>query len=168
MDGLAVDPQRLAAGDEHPGLVAGVEDRVDERGAVVEQVLAVVEDEQQPPRSEGRRQGGRPERGLALHPDRLGDRPRDLVGRVRGGELGEDHVDLVRLVASEACVRRACASARVDLPAPPGPVIVTTRWRRSRAATSSRSRSRPISRLRAAGSTEADGSAAGATAGASA
>ena len=55
----------------------------------------------------------------------------------------------------------------MDLPAPPGPVIVTTRCSRSSAATWSRSRWRPISRLRAAGSAEPAGCAGDGAVGAS-
>ena len=77
--GLAVDPQRLPARDDHARLVAGIEDRVDEPGALVKQVLTVVEHQQHPARSQGRCQRGHLEGALALHPDRLGDRPRDVA-----------------------------------------------------------------------------------------
>jgi hypothetical protein len=92
MDGLSVDTERFATGHQHARGIAGVEDGVDEAGAGVEQVLAVVQDEQHRPGAEDRGQRRRLDRRLTFEPERFGDSARHLVGVPHRRELGEHHV----------------------------------------------------------------------------
>jgi hypothetical protein len=62
--------------------------------------------------------------------------------------------------------RSAMASATVVLPMPPGPTIVTMRWRDSRATSVATTSSRPISRVTASGRLLAPADAAGGSNGA--
>ena len=104
---LAADAERLAARREHGQSRRGTEDRVDERGARPEQVLAVVQDEQQRARREVLEH--RVDDVLSRQRPRV-ERRRDSVGhelRIGDGrELDERRASLVRRLGAARELQR--------------------------------------------------------------
>ena len=136
---LAVHPQPLAARGEHVQLRAGAQQPIDEPRAGVDDVLAVVEDDEH-----------------ALGADVLGEGVDRIAVRARlhaepvavsattnaGSETGASST--TRTPASKSfCLRATSSSARRVFPHPPGPVSVNRRVCPSSPSSSASSRSRP-------------------------
>ncbi|MDQ1531394.1 MAG: hypothetical protein QOE37_1499 [Microbacteriaceae bacterium] len=89
---LVVDLQRFAAGGEHRELGAGPSQHLHPIGDLVEDVLAVIEQQEHAPVAGEHAQGvvTRPG-GCDRHPQRRGHRVADLTGIAGGGEVDEPH-----------------------------------------------------------------------------
>ena len=112
---------------------ARIEDRVDQLGAGVQQVLAVVQHQQhrRVPRLAAREAvWTAPSPWMPADSATARMTPVSIAHR---RQLGQDDLDASAAVRSSAWTARATARAKVDLPAPPGPVIVTIRCSRSSA-----------------------------------
>lgn len=113
---LAVDLQRLPARDEHRGAAGRVEPVLDQLRDRVEDLLAVVQDEQHPPRPHDR---GQRVAGLVAElggqPERRRDRGDDVVGVGRG-----DEVDEVRPAVERRCGGAGDLDRQPRLPAAGG------------------------------------------------
>ncbi len=100
-DRLAEHAQRLAAGQQHPHLRTGAEQRIDELGDGVEQVLAVVEQQQRRPSGQRLRQPGQDvgrgasrrtvEQGGLAQPERPGDGGGDVLAIGDCRQVDEPH-----------------------------------------------------------------------------
>ena len=120
MDLFAVQAQCLAAGGEHGDVRTAFEDLVDEGGARVDQVLAVVEDQKHLPcRQEVDQLAGGPSRpcseGHAGEPDRRRHRPGHDLGIGHGREVGEEDA-VGELLEQPGCRgdRQPCLAASTD------------------------------------------------------
>jgi hypothetical protein len=149
--GLAVAAEGHAARREHGQARAGAEERVGQRGAALEHVLAVVEHEEGAPapdgvgdrarqrvsggrahaerRGDGRRDVGVGGQGRELHPpDPSRERRRPAARRGPGwqGRVSAGGISSVASppATSSPAARAATSRARRVLPAPPGPVSV--------------------------------------------
>lgn len=141
--GLPCHPQGLAAGREHPHVRADGEHGAAEPGGLLDERLAVVHDQQQPPFAERVDQGvGQRAGRLGLDPEHGGHPGLDQVARHRVGQLDQPGTT-GELPASWVATR----TASLLLPMPPAPQSVTTRATLSRSASSSTSASRPTKPL---------------------
>jgi hypothetical protein len=91
-DVLAGDAQRLSAGGQHVQLRARAQQLVDQDGAGIDQVLAVVQDEQQVPAGEVVGQGGQaPVAGLLAQSQRVGHGVTEQGRLGQFGQLDQPH-----------------------------------------------------------------------------
>lgn len=117
MHRLPVDPQRFAARHEDACAWVSVEDRVDQIGTGIEEMFAVVQDQQHRTRTQVASQCGGLDCALALHSRRFRDRPCDAHLVPHRGQLGQDHVgarrSAIRLEATcqSQCQRRLARPA---------------------------------------------------------
>ncbi len=154
--GLAGDAERLAARGQHAQAGARAEQAAHEPRRLVDDVLAVVEDQQELPVGERGGQAVGRVRGRARRQDAL-----SRAGRARPGPRAGPRSPIgarSTKQTSPAALAAASMASRV-LPAPPGPRRVTSRASRRAAVSRPSSSSRPTKLVSGAGSA-ADGGAA--------
>ena len=149
-DNLGPDPQRLTTGHQDPQVRACLEQWLNDVGARLDQVLAIVEHEESLGRPQRHDQGGQQRLARSLvHPQDRGDRVRHELPIHQCAQLDQPHsVDKRRLQPA------ATSRARLVLPIPPGPVRVTSRFASTSSWTSAISCSRPMKLVRRTGSDE--------------
>ncbi len=124
---LVAEAEALSRRGEDPHVRAALGDGVGQVGRTVDDVFAVVQDEQCPARLQRRhdRFGQRPPQAL-LHVQDAGNRPRHLARRAVAGELDEPaHLPPPPPALTSTSARSAAARASRVLPIPPGPTSVT-------------------------------------------
>ncbi len=123
---LAGNGEGFPAGCQHGDVFGRAEDGVDEPGDRVDDVLAVVQHQQQPPVGEIGKQAGAHRRirigTVQRHAERVRDRQRHVIRVAHRRETGQ--MDMLLEVVGSWC---AAAMARDVFPAPPGPTKVTRR-----------------------------------------
>ena len=149
-DGLAADPQPLAARGEEPQARAATQQVLGHLGGSGDDVLAVVEHDQPGP---GRRSARRAGSGPAGRGRRRSPRERRP-----GSPTGASSTRHPPKLRPSAAARPTSRASRV-LPTPPGPTSVTKRWSANSALRSRTSASRPTSGVSASGMPGCDGRA---------
>ena len=148
-DGARVRPAPRAAPGWSPGCRPrhSAENRRRQAGRRVDDMLAIVEQQQHPAVSKGSDQAGKRIFGADFQAEHGRNRARHQARVAERRQI--DQPDAV-LDNRRSCARRR-RGATVVLPMPPGPTIVTRRWRESRETSAATTSSRPIIRVAANG-----------------